>query len=222
MKVRSRSGAGSPECCFTLCVCFCVPLSLNPNENPLGLRPLLGKKLKVPKPFVLPLQIFRPLPKWKRFCAAIIFRTFLETAIAIAGWGFSLRFFKAKTKTKKPPKGKWRLKRFTSQKSLKCRNPLFYRCKCFWCCFLCLVSGFLVKHRLKMKLPLRSGAGSPECCFTLCVCFCVPPLWTSMRTLRSKLLLGKKQSLTSDSDSTRPDHPIAGSWGLKSDGWVEK
>ena len=29
--------------------------------------------------------------------------------------------------------------------------------------------------------------------FTLCVCFCVPTLWCSMRTLRSKLLLGKNE-----------------------------
>ena len=34
MKQLSRSAAGWPPCGFTLCVCFCVPLSLNPNENP--------------------------------------------------------------------------------------------------------------------------------------------------------------------------------------------
>ena len=43
------------------------------------------KKLKVPKPFVLPLQIFRPLQKWKRFCETVYFKAFWKTAIAIAG-----------------------------------------------------------------------------------------------------------------------------------------
>ena len=34
MKQQLRSEAGRRQCCFTLCVCFCVPLSLNQNENP--------------------------------------------------------------------------------------------------------------------------------------------------------------------------------------------
>ena len=33
-KQLSRSAAGWPGFCFTLCVCFCVFPSLNPNENP--------------------------------------------------------------------------------------------------------------------------------------------------------------------------------------------
>ena len=43
------------------------------------------KKLKVPKPFVLPLQIFRPLQKWKRFCETLYFKAFWKTAFAIGG-----------------------------------------------------------------------------------------------------------------------------------------
>ena len=42
-KGLSRSAAGWPWNRFTLCVCFCVVLSLNPDENPLR-KPLLGKK----------------------------------------------------------------------------------------------------------------------------------------------------------------------------------
>ena len=36
MKVQTRSAGGWRQCCFTLCVCFCVLLSLNQNENPLS------------------------------------------------------------------------------------------------------------------------------------------------------------------------------------------
>ena len=44
-KVRLRSAAGWRGCCFTLCVCFCVVPSLNRNENPLVVPPLLGKNM---------------------------------------------------------------------------------------------------------------------------------------------------------------------------------
>ena len=36
------------------------------------------------------------------------------------------------------------------------------------------------------------GPGDDKCCCTLCVCFLGDTLLTPMRTLRSKLLLGKK------------------------------
>ena len=34
LKQPLRSAAGWRKCCFTVCVCFCVPLSLMQNENP--------------------------------------------------------------------------------------------------------------------------------------------------------------------------------------------
>ena len=69
----------------------------------------------------------------------------------------------------------------TNQKScflhINSPNPLFYRYKLlamFISRCKCLKPLFL---RRFWKQILRSAAGRRWCCFTLCVCFCVPPLW---------------------------------------------
>ena len=38
LKLLLRSAAGRAQCCFTLCVCFCVVPSLKRNENPISRR----------------------------------------------------------------------------------------------------------------------------------------------------------------------------------------
>ena len=56
---------------------------------------------------------------------------------------------------------------------------------------------FMGKQRVKWNGPLRSGGAGHHKLFTLCVCFCVPPLWTSMRTLLGlRPLLGKKLKMS--------------------------
>ena len=53
-------------------------------------------------------------------------------------------------------------------------NPYFYRCKFSPCIKHDLIFDFYGKTRRIFKGPLRSAGGWPHCCFTLCVCFCVP------------------------------------------------
>ena len=95
------------------------------------------------------------------------------------------RDFSYKTAAKLILKGKWILK------SKKVRKKMFLQRKFVR----------IIKWRTKMKplflnrfekQPSRSAAGWPRCRFTLFVCVSVyPSLWTKMRTLWGKPLLGK-------------------------------
>ena len=82
----------------------------------------------------------------------------------------------------------------TNQKScffhINSPNPLFYRCK-FFAMFIsrCNCSKPLFLRRFA-KQQLRSPASWPRIRWTLCVCFCVPPLWDTTRTLWGEPLLG--------------------------------
>ena len=54
-------------------------------------------------------------------------------------------------------------------------NPLFYRCKWLAMVILSVLFAKPLFLRCFEKQPVRSAGVSPQCCFMLCVCFCVVP-----------------------------------------------
>ena len=69
------------------------------------------------------------------------------------------------------------------EKTKKCKKHLFYSCKFLALCMEEQKFGFCYKTRAKIKQPPRSPGRWLRWPWTLCVCFCVPPLWSPMRTL---------------------------------------